>query len=105
VKQWEDELNRKLLTPDEYAEDYRFRFDVTSLTRTDTKTTAERNQMAIRGGWRKPNEVRKELGLPPDEMGNELMSSRDLIPLRIAVEQPELLLGGGNSAGKEENAE
>lgn len=105
VKQWEDELNRKLLTPEEYAQDYRFRFDVTSLTRTDTKTTAERNQMAIRGGWRKPNEVRRELGLPPDKMGDELMSSRDLIPLRIAVEQPELLLGGGNSAGKEENDE
>ena len=107
VQQWEEELNRKLLTPEEYAEGYRFRFDTASLTRTDVKTTAERNQMAIRGGWRKPNEVRAELGLPPDPVGDLLMSSRDLIPLRIAVEHPELLLGGqaADSGGKEEKPE
>ena len=108
VQQWEDEFNRKLITPQEYAEGYRFRFDTASLTRTDVKTTAERNQMAIRGGWRKPNEVRAELGLPPDPVGDLLMSSRDLIPLRIAVEHPELLLGGkagGDQGGKEEQSE
>lgn len=105
VQQWEEELDRKLLTPEQIAEGYHFRFDTASLTRTDVKTTAERNQMAIRGGWRKPNEVRAELSLPPDPNGDELMSSRDLIPLRIAVEHPELLLGGqtaGKSDGKEE---
>jgi len=102
VQQWEEEFNRKVLTPQEYAEGYRFRFDTASLTRADVKTTAERNQMAIRGGWRKPNEVRAELGLPPDPVGDLLMSSRDLIPLRIAVEHPEMLLGGQTSAGKED---
>ena len=48
------------------------------------------------------------LGLPPDPVGDLLMSSRDLIPLRIAVEHPELLLGGqagGDSEGKEEQSE
>ena len=108
VQQWEEEFNRKVLTPEEYADGYRFRFDTASLTRADVKTTAERNQMAIRGGWRKPNEVRAELGLPPDPVGDLLMSSRDLIPLRIAVEHPELLLGngsGGDSEGKEEQSE
>ena len=99
VEQWEEEFNRKVLTREMYAEGYRFRFDVTSLTRTDVATTANRNQMAIRGGWRKPNEVRAELGLPPDPVGDLLMSSRDLIPLRIAVEHPELLLGGQSAAG------
>ena len=112
VEQWEEELNRKLITPEDYAAGYRFRFDVNTLTRTDVKTTAERNQMAIRGGWRKPNEVRAELGLPPDPVGDLLMSSRDLIPLRIAVEHPEQLLGGapaaapaGESAGDSEGKE
>jgi len=105
VEQWEEEFNRKVLTPQEYADGYRFRFDTASLTRADVKTTAERNQMAIRGGWRKPNEVRAELGLPPDPVGDLLMSSRDLIPLRIAVEHPELLLGGQTSEGKEEQSE
>ena len=105
IQQWEDEMNRKLVTPEQFAEGYHFGFDIGSLTRTDVKTTAERNQMAIRGGWRKPNEVRAELNLPPDKYGDQLMSSRDLIPLSIAVERPELLLGGqtgGDSDGKED---
>ena len=105
VEQWEEELNRKMLTPEMYAEGYRFRFDTNALTRTDTATTANRNQMAIRGGWRKPNEVRAELGLPPDPMGDLLMSSRDLIPLAIAVEHPEMLLGSGGGAGDASGAE
>ena len=42
----------------------------------------------------KPNEVREREGQPPDPNGDELMSSRDLIPIRIAVQHPELLLGG-----------
>ena len=50
--------------------------------------------LAIRGGWLPPNEVREQEGLPPDPHGGELMSSRDLIPLRISVDTPELLLGG-----------
>ena len=98
VQQWEEEFNRKMITPEDYAEGYRFRFDLSSLLRADRKTTAEMNQMAIRGGWRKPNEVRESEGLAPDPMGNELMSSRDLIPLRVPVEHPELLLGTGGAA-------
>ena len=105
VEQWEEEFNRKMLTPEDYEEGYRFRFDVNALMRADVKTQAERNQMAIRGGWRKPNEVRETVGLPPDPMGGELLASRDLIPLRIAMEHPELLLGGGNSGRKEEKPE
>jgi HK97 family phage portal protein len=102
AEQWEEEFNRKLLTPEDWAEGYRFRFDTSSLTRADVATTANKHQMAIRGGWLKPNEVREVECLPPDPHGDELMSSRDLIPLRIAMDHPELLLGGGNSAGKEE---
>ena len=102
IQQWEEEMNRKMLTPQDYADGYRYRFDTTALTRADTATTANMHQMAIRGGWRKPNEVRESLGLPPDPMGNELMSSRDLIPLRIAMEHPELLLGTGGAPAETE---
>lgn len=96
VVQWEQELNRKLLAPADYQAGYRFRFDVDSLTRADTAAMAEKYQKAIRGGWMKPNDVREREGLPPDANGNELMASRDLIPLHIAVNQPELLLGNGS---------
>ncbi len=93
VEQWEEEFTRKLLTPQDYADGYRFRFDTSALTRADVATTANKHQMAIRGGWMKPNEVRETYGLPPDPYGDELMGSRDILPLRIMVEKPELLLG------------
>ena len=103
VEQWEEEYDRRLLTPQDYAAGYRFRFDTNSLIRADVATTANKHQMAIRGGWMKPNEVREYEGLPPDENGGELMISRDLLPIRINVEQPELLLGG--AAAKQEEAQ
>lgn len=102
VAQWEQELNRKLLTASDYAAGYRFRFDVDSLTRADTATMANKYQMAIRGGWMRPNEVRQREGLPPDENGGELMASRDLLPLRIAMKQPELLLSAKSSTETKE---
>lgn len=98
IEQWEEEFNRKLLTPQDYAAGYRIRFDTSALTRADVATTAEKNQKAIRGGWKKPNEVRETEGLPPDPNGNELLASRDLLPLRIAINSPELLLQGKNTA-------
>ena len=102
AEQWEEEFDRKLLTPQDYAAGYRFRFDTSALTRADVATTANKHQMAIRGGWMTPNEVRRTEGLPPVDDGAELMISRDLLPLRINVEQPELLLGGAaNNSQKE----
>ena len=92
VEQWEEEYNRKLLTPQDYTAGYRFRFDTSALIRAD------KHQMSIRGGWMKPNEVREYEGQPPDPNGNELMCSRDLLPLRIIMEHPELLLGGAAAA-------
>ena len=100
VAQWEQELNRKLLTPADFSAGYRFRFDVDALLRADAATMADVNQKAIRGGWRKPNEVRAREGLPPDENGDELMASRDLLPLRIAIKNPEMLLAGKNGSAE-----
>ena len=105
VEQWEEEFNRKLLTPADYNEGYRFRFDTSALTRADVATTANKNQMAIRGGWMKPNEVRRTEGLPDDPRGNELMVSRDLLPLRIAMDTPEMLLGNNAATAKNDGKE
>lgn len=100
VAQWEQEYNRKLLTPQDYAQGYRFRFDINELIRADVTATAQKHQMAIRGGWMKPNEARARDGLPPDENGDQLMASRDLIPLSISVQHPEMLLGNGAASGE-----
>lgn len=101
VQQWEDELNRKLLNDADYKAGYRFRFDTDSLIRADMVATANKYQMAIRGGWMKMNEVREREGLPPDPNGDELMCARDIIPLRIMVEHPELLLTGVSAESDE----
>lgn len=98
VEQWEEECNRKLLTPQDYLAGYRVRFDTNALIRADIATMANKYQQAIRGGWMKPNEVREREGQAPDKHGDELMSSRDLIPIRVAVDHPELLLGGAATA-------
>lgn len=105
VEQWEEEFNRKLLTPEDFAAGFRIRFDTSQLTRADTVATANKNQMAIRGGWLTPNEVRRSEYLPADEFGDNLMASRDLLPLRIAVEHPELLLGGTASGSGDKTKE
>ena len=102
VAQWEQELNRKLLTAADYAAGYRFRFDVDALARADTATMADKYQKAIRGGWMQPNEVREREGLPPDANGGELMASRDLLPLRIAIKNPEMLLSAKTATESKE---
>ena len=94
VTQWEQELNKKLLTPKMQAEGFAFRFDMEALLRGDSATMAETNAKAIRNGWRMPNEVRETEFRPPDPYGGYLMASRDILPLKIAVERPELLLSG-----------
>jgi HK97 family phage portal protein len=85
VQQWEDELNRKLLTWEMRQQGYSFRFDLKNLWRTDMQTMANYNQMAIRSGWLMPNEVREGENLPADPNGNVLLASRDLVPLSVVV--------------------
>lgn len=85
IEQWEEELNGKLLTWDMIRQGYSFRFDLVNLWRTDTQTMANRNQMAIRSGWLKPNEVRRQDHLPDDPAGDTLLISRDLVPLSEAI--------------------
>ncbi|MBR6571544.1 MAG: phage portal protein [Clostridia bacterium] len=85
VVQWENELNRKLLTWDMLREGYAFRFTLADLWRADVKTMGEVRQMGIRSGWIKPNEVRIEDGRPPDPAGNTLLVSRDMVPLSAVL--------------------
>jgi phage portal protein BeeE len=83
-----------------------FRFDATDLTRANTAAMAEKHFKAVRGGWMRPNEVRMRDGLPPDVNGDELMMSRDLLPLWLLVNKPEMLLSSqrGKTNGEGENS-
>lgn len=85
VEQWEEELNTKLLTWEMVRQGYGFRFDLVNLWRTDMATMGNYNQQAIRGGWKRINEVRAEDHLPDDPAGNTLLIARDLVPLSEAI--------------------
>lgn len=100
--QYEEAFNRKLLTYDEIKQGYTFRFDMDALKRGDTAAIADKHQKGVRSGTLTPNEARAENGLPPLPYGDELFMSRDLIPARISVEHPELLLGGQASSETED---
>lgn len=95
MAQWEAELDRKLLYWEKFSEGYHFGFETDALSRANTGVLAEKYMKAIRGGWMTPNEVRKREKLPPDTNGGKLLLSRDLVPLEIPVQSPELLLQGG----------
>lgn len=94
VEAWEEELNRKLLMYGMWSEGYRFRASMDAMLRGDVAATAEKHSKGIRSGKYTPNEARAEDNLPPLPDGDELMVARDLIPLRVSVQNPELLLGG-----------
>lgn len=100
VKQWEDALNRRLLTYDEVKKGYAFRFDMEALKRGDTDAMSNKHSRLVRTAGMTPNESRAEDGRPPVEYGDELLISRDVIPLRLVMEHPELLLAGKTDSDK-----
>lgn len=93
VTMYEQELNKKFLTPEQRKKGYNFKFDMNAMLRADASTSAEVNHKAVRSAWKTPNEIRAEYGRPPIENGEKLLISRDLIPLDITVTRTELLLG------------
>lgn len=81
VRQYEQELNRKLLTPVERRRGWYFKFNTNALLRGDMKTRGEFYFKGIRSGWFKPNEVRAYEDLPPESGGDKLYMSKDLFPI------------------------
>ena len=59
----------------------------------------------MRGGYYRINEIRKREGLPPDPNGDQLLISRDLLPVSWIVKNPDLLVSSGrgktNGAGED----
>lgn len=82
VRQYEQEFNRKLLTPAERTAGFYFKFNTKALLRADTATQADYFTKAIRSGWMEPDEVRQLEDLPP-RGGNasKLWVSGDLYPI------------------------
>jgi HK97 family phage portal protein len=99
MRQYELELNRKLLTKEERMEGYYFKFNEKGLLRGDMATQMDAYFKGIRTGIYKPNEVRNWEDLPSDEHGDELFVSGDLYPISMDPEERK----GTSSGGGEEN--
>ena len=82
-RMYEAQLNLKLLTWEQRRQGYRFSFDVSDLVVADQASRAQVYQYMIRSGIMTQNEVRRRENLPPDPHGDQLLVSRDLVPLRM----------------------
>ena len=64
LKQYEEELNFKLLSQAQREQGYRFKFNIAAVLRGDTKSQLESLSMGVSNGVYTPNEARRNLDLP-----------------------------------------
>lgn len=64
LKQYEEELNFKLLSQTQREQGYRFKFNIAAVLRGDTKSQLESLSMGVSNGVYTPNEARRNLDLP-----------------------------------------
>lgn len=85
VTQYEEELNKKTLTPQEKKKGYRYKFNVSSLLRGDTQSRGNFYQIMRRNGAYTANDVlRYEDMAPSNEEGmNDHHISGDLYPINM----------------------
>ena len=87
VKQYEEELESKLLTDKEIAEGYHIKFDTSVLLRTEFKIMVETLSKAVSSFLMTPNEARTKLDLPAKEGGDQLLGNGASIPVQYAGAQ------------------
>lgn len=98
INRFEQAINYALLRR---AETRRYvRFDMTGLLRPNALQQAQLHALGY-GRWLTPNDIRRDLDLPPVEGGDELLAAQNLVPLDqlSAVQgtgEPADLPGGGD---------
>ena len=84
IKQYEEEINFKML-PDEDTDDgYYYKFNEKVLFRTDSKTQMEYLRNGVNGTIIKPNEARRKLDMEDAEGGDVLLANGSIVPLTMA---------------------
>lgn len=87
IKQYEEELNYKLLSNEEIRSGYYFKFNVAVILRADLKTQIETLSQAVSNFIYTPNEARALLDLEAKEGGNQLLGNGASIPVQLAGTQ------------------
>lgn len=73
LKQYEEEMNYKLLDPEERASEKYYKHNENVILRTDAKTQEEIITAYVKAGIKTPNEGRELLNIPKKEGGDELI--------------------------------
>jgi phage portal protein, HK97 family len=87
IKQYEEEINYKLLMVAEQEEGIYCKFNEKVLFRTDSKTQMEYLTNAVKNSVYTPNEARRKLDMEDTEGGNRLYANGNVIPLEKAGTQ------------------
>ena len=98
LKQYEEELNFKLLSDKEIKQGYFFKFNTGMLLRADLKTQVETIVKAISGGLYTPNEGRGFLDLEAKDGGDNLIVNGSMIRVEQVGSQYEANSNGSNGS-------
>ena len=97
IKQYEEELNYKLLSAEEIQDGYCFKFNVAAILRANSKEQIETLCQAISNFLYTPNEAREIIDKPSLPGGDRLLGNGATIPVELAGIQYQ------NSSGKEDD--
>lgn len=87
IKQYEEELTYKLLSPEEVAKGYHFKFNVAVILRADLQTQINTLSTAVSNFIYTPNEARAKLDLEAKEGGDRLLGNGASIPVELTGSQ------------------
>lgn len=87
VKQYEEELTYKLLSDEEIAEGYHFKFNIDVILRADFATKVNTLSQAVNSFLMTPNEARSKLDLEAKDGGDELLGNGASIPVQYTGSQ------------------
>lgn len=88
LKQYEEEMKYKLLSPQKRKDGYHYKFNEGAILRTDSKTQATILTQYVQNGIYMPNEAREILNKEQAEGGNVLMCNGNFKPVsQVATEE------------------
>lgn len=87
IKQYEEELTYKLLSPDEVSDGYHFKFNVAVILRADLATQINTLSVGVSNFIYTPNEARAMLDLEAKEGGDRLLGNGASIPVELTGTQ------------------
>ncbi len=87
LKQYEEEINYKLLSTEEIQNGYVFKFNELAILRADSKTQMETLTQAVNNAIYTPNEARDKLDMEMQEGGDVLICNGNYMPITMVGEQ------------------